>query len=62
MAKSLTDLIALGHSEGRARHIIEARRMKESLQKSLIESGMKPSEVWKMKPKQLKEALGVSDE
>lgn len=57
MAKSIKDLMALGHSEGRARHIIEAREEKERLRNELISAGWKRSEVWEMKPKALREAL-----
>ena len=57
MAKSIADLVALGHSEGRARHIIEARNEKKAMQDELISAGMRRSEVWAMKPKALREAL-----
>jgi superfamily II DNA or RNA helicase len=60
MAKSIADLVALGHSEGRARHIIAAREEKKAMQDELIAAGWKRSEVWAMKPKQLKEALSVA--
>ena len=57
MAKGIADLIALGHSEGRAKHIIEAREEKKRLQNELISAGWSRSEVWAMKPKAMKEAL-----
>lgn len=65
MAKSIADLVALGHSEGRARHIIEARNEKEGLQRKVIEymdyiprassvEWMPKSEILKLKPKALR--------
>ena len=56
-AKGIADLMALGHSEGRAKHILEAREEKKRLQDQLIGAGWKRSEVWAMKPKALREAL-----
>ena len=70
MAKSVDDLMALGHSEGRAKHIIEAREEKENLRNLVMdlaydtfyETGndeYRPTrkEVWDMKPKALRENI-----
>lgn len=69
MAKSIADLMKLGHSEGRARHIIEAREEKSGLQKRLMElmengipraastEWMSRSEILKLKPKALRLAI-----
>jgi len=67
MAKSLEDLKALGYAEGRASHILEARKEKERMRNLVMELSydiyyetgdeayrVTRGYVWKMKPKILK--------
>lgn len=60
MADSVEKLIGLGHSRKRAKHIVEARQVKESLQKELFELSagrLTMAEIKRMKPKQLKQEI-----
>jgi superfamily II DNA or RNA helicase len=58
-ADSVEKLMALGHSRKRAKHIVEARQVKESLQKELFKltDNLTMAEIKRMKPKQLKQEI-----
>lgn len=66
-ARDLDSLLALGHSESRARHILAARAEKDALRQRLWELGppMTMRDIRELKPKQLREwitKMGGGDE